>query len=326
MPSKKVSNTPAPLTTKSFKERVLQHLNYTLGTHTEGAGTEAWWRATCLSVNEVIFAKLQQTHQNHLEQDTRAVNYLSLEYLMGRLLSDNLHNLKLFEVVSKGLTELGVELSDILEEGPDLALGNGGLGRLAACYLDSLASQDFPAIGYGIHYEHGLFKQQFAAGRQVETPDEWREYGNPWEVCRPEGIQHIPLYGYVETEVLADGSEKKIWHEGFTIKGVPWDVPVVGYNALHSNIFCVCGKAAHPTTSIWPNSTPVPMQMLSVKKSKQRLFPKFSTPATTPKKAASCALSSSTSSAPVPSRTSSNAIDVPMATIGLSLPTKSWCS
>ncbi|MCJ8274996.1 MAG: glycogen/starch/alpha-glucan family phosphorylase, partial [Psychrosphaera sp.] len=226
----------APLSVAQFKSRVLQHINYTLGTHAQGASKEAWWRATCLAVNEVIFERLQKTHRDHIEHDVRAVNYLSLEYLMGRLLSDNLHNLNLFPVVDKALTELGMELSTILEEGPDLALGNGGLGRLAACYLDSLATKELPAIGYGIHYEHGLFKQYFDNGRQIEVPDEWREYGNPWEVCRPESIQKIPLYGYVETEHRSDGSEKKTWHGATQIKGVPWDVPVVGYNSNTVNI------------------------------------------------------------------------------------------
>lgn len=231
----------------TIKERVLQHINYTLGTHTKAASNEAVWRATCLAVNEVIFEKLQQTHRKHLEIDCRAVNYLSLEYLMGRLLADNLHNLDLFEQTQQALQELGFELSTVLEQGPDLALGNGGLGRLAACYLDSLATLEMPAIGYGIHYEHGLFKQHFIQGRQVETPDEWREFGNPWEVCRPEGIQTIPLYGYVETEHQADGSEKKIWHPGLTIKGVPWDVPIVGYNARTVNILRLWeSRAADP--------------------------------------------------------------------------------
>lgn len=228
--------TQSPMTPAQFKKRVLQHINYTIGTHTEGASKEAWWRATALTVNECVFARLQETHKRHIKNDTRAVNYLSLEYLMGRLMSDNLHNLNLFDVASKALKDLGHELSDLVEEGPDLALGNGGLGRLAACYLDSLASQDLPAIGYGIHYEHGLFKQQFVNGRQVEVPDEWREYGNPWEVCRPEAVQEIPLYGYVETEHKCDGTEKKTWHGGITIKGVPWDIPVVGYNSTTVNI------------------------------------------------------------------------------------------
>ncbi len=234
--SKPNTKKSAPLSVAQFKSRVLQHINYTLGTHAEGASKEAWWRATCLAVNEVIFERLQSTHRDHIERDVRAVNYLSLEYLMGRLLSDNLHNLNLFPVVDKALAEVGMELPNILEEGPDLALGNGGLGRLAACYLDSLATKELPAIGYGIHYEHGLFKQYFDNGRQVEVPDEWREYGNPWEVCRPESIQKVALYGYVETEHRADGSEKKTWHGATQIKGVPWDVPVVGYNSNTVNI------------------------------------------------------------------------------------------
>lgn len=247
MIKQKKSNTKAALSGSQIKERVLQHINYTLGTHTKTASNEAVWRATCLAVNEVIFDKLQQTHRKHLEIDCRAVNYLSLEYLMGRLLSDNLHNLDLFKQTNDALKELGFELSTILEQGPDLALGNGGLGRLAACYLDSLATLEMPAIGYGIHYEHGLFKQHFIKGRQIETPDEWREYGNPWEVCRPEGVQNIPLYGYVETVHQDDGSDKKIWHPSLTIKGVPWDVPIVGYNSRTVNILRLWeSRAADP--------------------------------------------------------------------------------
>ena len=116
---------------------------------------------------------------------------------MGRLLSNNMHNFGVFEQAQDALKELGVNLTDVLEEEPDMALGNGGLGRLAACYIDSLATLEMPAIGYGLHYEHGLFRQEIRNGEQIERPDSWRDYGNPWEMCRPESIQEIPLYGYV---------------------------------------------------------------------------------------------------------------------------------
>jgi starch phosphorylase len=155
---------------------------------------------------------------------------------MGRLLSNNLHNLGLFEAADKALKSLGFELADLCEQGADLALGNGGLGRLAACFLDSLATLDYNAIGYGIHYEHGLFKQDFDHGRQIESPDVWREFGNPWEVCRPEATQHIPLYGYVEQQIQADGSIRKIWHSEQTLKGIAWDVPIVGYQSNTVNV------------------------------------------------------------------------------------------
>ncbi|OUS32068.1 glycogen phosphorylase [Thalassotalea sp. 42_200_T64] len=225
-----------PLTAAQFKKKVLQHLNFTSSQDDLAQNPTALLKAVCLTVNEVVYEKLTETNKYHKEQQSRSINYLSLEYLMGRMLSNNLHNLGLFEAAQKAVASLGFEIEDIFEEGHDLALGNGGLGRLAACFLDSLATMDFNAVGYGIHYEHGLFKQQFHLGRQIETPDEWREYGNPWEVCRPEAVQEIPLFGHVETIINSDGSEKKHWHASQTIKGVPWDVPIVGYNSKTVNV------------------------------------------------------------------------------------------
>ncbi|HIP75979.1 MAG TPA: glycogen/starch/alpha-glucan phosphorylase, partial [Psychromonas hadalis] len=221
---------------EQMKEAILDRLHKGLGTSAEKANKKAWWNATCHAVNELVFDKLTKTQQNHSAHDTRSVNYLSLEFLMGRLLSNNLHNLELFRTAEYALKDLGQDIYALCDEEPDMALGNGGLGRLAACFIDSLATLGYPAIGYGIHYEHGLFKQEFHNGHQVERPDTWREYGNPWEICRPESIQMVPLYGYVETIFDADGSSRKEWHAGQELKGVPWDVPIVGYGAKTVNI------------------------------------------------------------------------------------------
>jgi len=155
---------------------------------------------------------------------------------MGRMLSNNLHNLGLYEAAEGALKEFGHELSDLCEQGADLALGNGGLGRLAACFLDSLATLDYSATGYGIHYQHGLFKQDFKDCRQTEEPDMWREFGSPWEVCRPDSAQLVPVYGHVEHETQADGSVKSTWKPKHTFKGIPWDVPIVGYNSDTVNV------------------------------------------------------------------------------------------
>ncbi|PKF60489.1 glycogen phosphorylase [Psychromonas sp. psych-6C06] len=222
-------------TTEQMQQSIIDRLHKGLGTDSQKANNKAWWNATCYAVNEVVFDKLTQTQQNHSGKDTRSVNYLSLEFLMGRLLSNNLHNLELFKVTEEALKGLGKDLYEICDEEPDMALGNGGLGRLAACFIDSLATLGYPAIGYGIHYEHGLFAQSFQDGRQIERPDTWREYGNPWEICRPESVQHVPLYGYVETVFDEQGSHK-VWHAGQKLKGVPWDVPIVGYGAKTVNI------------------------------------------------------------------------------------------
>ncbi|NVK55451.1 MAG: glycogen/starch/alpha-glucan phosphorylase [Alteromonadaceae bacterium] len=219
-----------------FKAAVVKHLHCTLGTDENKANNHAWWKATCAAMQEQVLEGLRKTQKTHYLNDTRAVHYFSAEFLMGRLLSNNLQNFGLFDVANDALNELGVSLSDVLEEEPDMALGNGGLGRLAACFIDSLATMELPAIGYGIHYEHGLFRQEIQAGAQIERPDSWRDYGNPWEICRPESIQEVSLYGYVETKYGENGRIQKEWHPGHIVKGVPWDIPVVGYGGKTVNV------------------------------------------------------------------------------------------
>lgn len=224
------------VTSAQLKTAIEHHLKFTQNELSDTDNRDAYWQATCLAVNDLVVSKLQATRSRQSNEDLRSVNYLSLEYLMGRLLSNNLHNLDIYQQAKEAVAELGYDLSDLCEQGADLALGNGGLGRLAACFLDSLATLDYPAIGYGIHYQHGLFKQSFDNCRQVEMPDIWREYGNPWEVCRPESSQHIPLYGHVEHQIQADGKVKSIWHDSTKIKGVAWDIPIVGYNTDTVNV------------------------------------------------------------------------------------------
>lgn len=219
-----------------LKSRIQHHLQFTLGDSVNEENKTAYWRATSLALNDIIITKLHATKQKQLAQNNKSVNYLSLEYLMGRLLSNNLHNLDLYTPTEKALKSMGYELADLCEEGADLALGNGGLGRLAACFLDSLATLNYSAMGYGIHYQHGLFKQSFIDGRQIEAPDMWREFGSPWEVCRPEATQSIPLYGHVELLAQADGTMKSVWQPGKMLQGVPWDIPIVGYNSDTVNV------------------------------------------------------------------------------------------
>lgn len=226
----------ASLDKDTFKQMIIHHLHSTLGTSENKASKQAWWKATCAAVNELVYERLTQTQQTHAAKNTRAVHYLSAEFLMGRLTSNNLHNLHLFNVCADALKELNIDLTDLCEEEPDMALGNGGLGRLAACFIDSLATLNMPSLGYGIHYENGLFRQEIRDGRQIERPDSWREYGNPWEICRPESIQEVPLAGYVETVFDESGALKKVWHPAQKIKGIPWDIPVVGYNGTTVNI------------------------------------------------------------------------------------------
>lgn len=223
------------ITVADISQRIEHHLQFTSGEQSSANQKPAYWRATSLALNDIIVEKLQSTKARQSQSEAKSVNYLSLEYLMGRLLSNNLHNLGLYTNTEKALKKMGFELADLCEEGADLALGNGGLGRLAACFLDSLATLDYNAMGYGVHYQHGLFKQSFVDGHQVESPDMWREFGSPWEVCRLESSQTIPLYGHIEEIAQADGTTTSVWHAGKMLKGVPWDVPIVGYNSQTVN-------------------------------------------------------------------------------------------
>ena len=236
MTAKRSVSKTSSLPKKTIKDAIVRHLHCSLGTDENKADNHAWWKATCASVQENVLEQLRKTQKSHYLNDTRAVHYFSAEFLMGRLMSNNLHNLGLYEQTDQALKELGVNLTDIMEEEQDMALGNGGLGRLAACFIDSLATLDMPAVGYGLHYEHGLFRQEIKNGEQIERPDSWRDYGNPWEICLPESIQEIPLYGYVETKYAESGEIKKEWHPGLIVKGLPWDIPVVGYGGKTVNV------------------------------------------------------------------------------------------
>lgn len=219
-----------------LKEIIQHHLQFTLGDSADQTNKAAHMRATCLAVNDLVIAKLRTSQQSETSTTEKSINYLSIEYLMGRLLSNNLHNLDIYKSAEKAVKQLGFDLADLFEQGADLALGNGGLGRLAACYLDSLATLDYNATGYGINYQHGLFKQSFNNGHQVEQPELWREFGSPWEVCRPELCQEVALYGHLEHIALADGSYKKQWRPAKRIKGTPWDIAIVGYKTPRVNI------------------------------------------------------------------------------------------
>ncbi|WP_269522503.1 glycogen/starch/alpha-glucan phosphorylase [Coraliomargarita parva] len=213
----------------SIKESILNQLRYTLARHPESATKDEWWTATCLAIRDRLLDRFMKTQEVHHEKRVRRAYYLSLEYLMGRLLVNNLHNAGLFEPTREALAELGQDFNEISGEEPDMGLGNGGLGRLAACFLDSLATLDLPAVGYGIHYEFGLFRQEFKDGYQVEHPDAWQEKGCPWEIMRPNFLQEVRLYGRVEHRMDDKGQFHPQWVDYKTVEGVPFDVAIVGY-------------------------------------------------------------------------------------------------
>ncbi|MGC4071220.1 MAG: glycogen/starch/alpha-glucan phosphorylase [Nibricoccus sp.] len=243
VPADIVSATPfsstieVPLSESSkLKQAILRHLTYTLARDVHTATTRDWWIATAMAVRESILARLIATQGVHNGQNVRRLYYLSLEYLMGRLTENNVYNTDHFDAVVTALKELGIEFNEIREQEVDMGLGNGGLGRLAACFLDSMATLDYPAIGYGIHYEFGLFKQEFVNGHQIEHPDSWMIFGTPWEVLRPEYAVTIHIYGQVENVFDDSGNYRPRWVNTKNILGVPYDIPIAGYGTRTVNL------------------------------------------------------------------------------------------
>ena len=189
-------------TTEVMRALIQRHLVSTLARHASSATPRDWWVATVLALRDTIHERLIQTQAVHNRENVRRLYYFSLEYLMGRLFGNNLLATGLYESAREALAGLGQDFDVVRESEVDMGLGNGGLGRLAACFLDSLATQDYPALGYGIYYEFGLFRQAFVDGHQVEHPDSWTLFGDPWEVVRPEYTQEVRLYGRVENVQL----------------------------------------------------------------------------------------------------------------------------
>lgn len=218
-------------TTDAMKASILNHLRFTLARHSESATPDEWWTATCYAVRDRLLDRFMKTQETHSTKKVRRAYYLSLEYLMGRLLVNNLHNAGIFDQTRDALAELGQDLNEIADEEADMGLGNGGLGRLAACFLDSLATLDLPAIGYGIHYEFGLFRQEFNDGYQIEHPDAWMVKGCPWEIMRPNYSQEVQLFGRVEHQMDDKGVFHPKWVDYKTIEGVPYDIGIVGHGA-----------------------------------------------------------------------------------------------
>jgi glycogen phosphorylase len=216
-------------TNLGFKDAVLLHLKFTLARDTATATRRDWWIAVCEAVEDVVISRFSETMKRHNEADARRVYYLSLEYLMGRLLHNNIVNAGILSDVKAAVAELGLDWDELMNEELDMGLGNGGLGRLASCFLDSLATLDIPAVGYGIHYQFGLFKQEFVNGHQMERPDNWRQFGNPWEIIRPEYVQTVQIYGHVEHRFNDAGDYTPKWVGSRTVEGVPYDVPICGF-------------------------------------------------------------------------------------------------
>ena len=230
---------PSP-TPDLLKADIQRHLTYTLGKDAANASAYDWRMALSYAMRDRIVGPWFASTRRTWAEDRKRVYYLSMEFLIGRILEDATANLGLTEVAEEAMAAVGQDFRTLAGQEPDAALGNGGLGRLAACFMESMATVGCPAYGYGIRYEHGLFRQRFEGGRQVEAPEDWLSQANPWEFPRPESAYTIGFKGHVETR---DGRET--WIPGETVKAEAHDTPVVGWQGRWANTLRLW--AAKPT-------------------------------------------------------------------------------
>ncbi len=221
---------PNDLTKTQLHDDVLRHLTYTLGKDSDHASRYDWRMALSFAIRDRIVSPWFTSTRRVWAEQRKRVYYLSMEFLIGRILQDAINNLGLDESVSEVMAGFGQDLMPLIEDEPDAALGNGGLGRLAACFMESMATVGCPAYGYGIRYEMGLFRQRFEGGQQVETPEDWLSQRNPWEFDRPEAAYTIGFSGKVETR-----AGRNLWLPAETVLATAHDTPVVGWQGKWAN-------------------------------------------------------------------------------------------
>ncbi|CAG8759692.1 26315_t:CDS:10, partial [Gigaspora margarita] len=214
---------------ENFQRSFVRHVTTTLARSVYNIDNFSAYQATAHTVRDQLIKQWNETQQSHTEADPKRVYYLSLEFLLGRSLDNALLNLGLKENFGEGVKDLGFRMEDVLDEEVDAALGNGGLGRLAACYMDSLASLDYPAWGYGLRYTYGIFQQRLNDGYQVEFPDYWLNFDNPWELPRLDVTVDVQFGGSVNKYTDEDGRVRHVWEGNDVIKAVAYDVPIPGY-------------------------------------------------------------------------------------------------
>ncbi|HEY3927251.1 MAG TPA: glycogen/starch/alpha-glucan phosphorylase [Candidatus Koribacter sp.] len=213
-----------------LREAIYRHIRYTLvWRNPRELRPIEMLTPVSLAIRDRIVDRMIETEERVRQKDAKRLYYLSMEFLMGRALSDNLNNLQMWDLCRDVLEGIGISLDDVLACELDAGLGNGGLGRLAACFLESLATLGMPGYGYGIDYEYGLFRQEIASGFQREKPDRWKANGTPFEIGRPDRALSIPLYGRVETSRDSNGNLRQVWSNQKFVLGVPSDMPVVGW-------------------------------------------------------------------------------------------------
>lgn len=220
---------------ETLKRAFLDNLFYIQAKFPRISTKNDYYMALAYTVRDRLLSRWLNTTQAYLEKAPRMVVYLSAEFLLGPHLGNNLINLGLYDVVNQAIADLGLDLNDLLEQEEEPGLGNGGLGRLAACYIDSLATLEIPAIGYGIRYEYGIFDQDIKDGWQVEITDKWLRRGNPWEVARPEAELTVKFGGHTETYTDEHDHSRTRWVPYKVVKGVPYDTPILGFQTNTAN-------------------------------------------------------------------------------------------
>ena len=218
-----------------LQESIERHARYSLGKRWRDLTARDRFDAVALAVRDQMVDRMLETEERYGRNDPKRLYYLSIEFLIGQSLGNNLLNLGIRESCREALKTLGADLEDVEASEPDAALGNGGLGRLAACFLDSLAALGMPGYGYGINYEYGLFKQEIDNGYQREKPDNWLAEGTPWQIARPDEACLVPVYGRVEHSVDRKGAYNPMWMDWRILIGIPYDMPVVGYGGQTVN-------------------------------------------------------------------------------------------
>ena len=220
-----------PFDKEAFKKEILNNIKYLFRKTPETASQQEIFQAVAYASKDMIIDEWLNAHKEYEKQDAKTVYYLSMEFLMGRALGNNLINLCCYKEVAEVLQEMGLDINVVEDQEPDAALGNGGLGRLAACFIESLSTLNYPAYGCTIRYKYGMFKQQIVNGEQVEIPDDWLKNGNPFEIKRPEYSQEIKFGGYVRIEYNEKLGRNVYVQDGYqSVMAVPYDLPVVGYN------------------------------------------------------------------------------------------------
>lgn len=237
---------PSAISPAELQDAIGRHLRYSLGRAGQEISARDLFQAVALAVRDRLLEGMLETERRHEQLDSKRLYYLSIEFLIGRSLRNNLANLGILDRCREALRDYRLNLDAIEDVEPDAALGNGGLGRLAACFLDSLATLGLPGYGYGINYEYGLFKQEIENGYQKERPDNWLAEGTPWAIAHPEEACVVPIYGRIEHATDRRGHYNPMWMDWKVLIGVPHDMPIVGYGGHTVNFLRLySARASH---------------------------------------------------------------------------------